>query len=158
LTNLTRESVNLASRTRARILVNDRSDIAAACADAGVHLTTRSMTASTVRQAFGDRMLIGVSTHNLDEVREAETGGADFVVFGPVFETVSKAGYGRPAGLESLKAAASSTGIPVLALGGITTANFREALGTGAAGIAGISIFTNAVNLARLVAELKTSL
>lgn len=71
------------------ILINDRADVAA-CAGAGVHLTTRSMTADVVRRAFGPSMPIGVSTHSLEEAQEAEQNGADFVVFGPVFETESK--------------------------------------------------------------------
>src|ERR1051325_8229483 len=64
------------------LLINDRADVAA-CAGAGVHLTTRSMTAAAVRRAFGDPMLIGASTHSLDEARAAESEGADFIVFGP---------------------------------------------------------------------------
>ena len=138
----------------ARVLVNDRADIAACVAD-GVHLTTRSLTAEAVRRAFGPELLIGVSTHNLEEALAAERGGADFVVFGPVFETASKAAYGEPVGVEALAQTAARLNIPVLALGGITLSNFQQTLDAGAAGVAGISIFAEATDLAHLVSTIK---
>ena len=137
------------------VLINDRADVAA-CAGAGVHLTTRSVKADAVRKAFGPSMPIGVSTHSLEEAREAEQGGADFVVFGPVFETESKKGYGPPVGAEALRVVAARVGIPVLALGGINLSNFREPLDCGAAGIAGISLFAKAEDLNGLVRAIKT--
>src|SRR5215813_2012978 len=76
----------IASNHDVRILINDRVDIAAACG-IGVHLTTRSLSAEVVRKRFGKTMLIGASTHSLAEAQAAEEGGANFVVFGPVFET-----------------------------------------------------------------------
>jgi thiamine-phosphate pyrophosphorylase len=136
------------------ILINDRADIAAACG-IGVHLTTHSMKADVIRRAFGDDMLIGASTHSLDEVAEAEAGGADFVVFGPVFETESKKQYGPPVGLNALRDASAHSKIPVLALGGITGSNFRQALDAGAAGVAGISLFAQSQDLANLIHTIK---
>jgi thiamine-phosphate pyrophosphorylase len=151
----TRDIVQLARRCGASILVNDRADVAAAC-QAGVHLTTRSMKAEVVRSAFGDEMLIGVSTHSLEEVEEAERGGANFVVFGPVFETESKKIYGPPLGIEALRQVAARATIPVLALGGINLSNFSEALRAGAAGIAGISIFAESADLSETIRRLKS--
>jgi thiamine-phosphate pyrophosphorylase len=113
--------------TQTLFLVNDRADIAA-CAGVGVHLTTRSLSAGVVRKAFGSDLLIGVSTHTIGEAQSAEHDGADFVVFGPIFETASKKDYGEPVGLEALSRAARSLRIPVLALGGINASNFAEAL------------------------------
>lgn len=143
-----------AHRTGARVLVNDRVDVAAS-AGVGVHLTARSLTAEVVRAGFGPDTLVGVSTHSFDDVRAAEQGGADFVVFGPVFETASKKEYGEPVGVDALRRVATRLSIPVLALGGITLSNFREALDAGAAGVAGISMFTEAQDLGGLVATIK---
>jgi len=138
------------------LLINDRADIAAA-AGAGVHLTTRSMTAEAVRRAFGDQMLIGASTHNLEEARAAASAGADFIVFGPVFETESKAMYGPPVGLAALREAAELLTIPVIALGGIKPDNLNDALRAGAAGVAAISMFVEADDLRGLLDTIKES-
>jgi thiamine-phosphate pyrophosphorylase len=143
-----------ANNANAKLLINDRADVAASLG-CGVHLATRSLPANVVRGAFGSEMLIGASTHNLEEAHEAERAGADFIVFGPVFETKSKKAYVPPVGLEALRAVAGRSRIPVLALGGVTTTNFREALYAGAAGIAAISLFTEAYDLEELVRRIK---
>jgi thiamine-phosphate pyrophosphorylase len=149
------EAVAKAAREkRACALVNDRADIAAS-AGAGVHLTTRSLTVDVVRSAFSADMLVGVSTHTLEEAKAAQQGEADFVVFGPVFETASKKVYGEPVGIEALRRVVSCLTIPVVALGGINTSNFREALDVGAAGVAGISMFTETQDIRTLVAAIK---
>jgi len=113
------------------------------------------MTADVVRKTFGPYLLIGVSTHTLEEASTAERGGADFIVFGPVFETAAKRVYGEPVGLEALRAVTACVSVPVLALGGISLSNYRRALDSGAAGVAGISIFTGARDLVSLVNALK---
>lgn len=151
---VTESTAKSVRRNGARILVNDRADIAAS-AGAGVHLTTRSLAVEVVRAAFGPHMLIGVSTHTFEEARLADEGGADFVVFGPVFETATKKEYGEPVGVEVLHQVATRMTIPVLALGGIRLSNFREALDAGAAGVAGISLFSEAQDLRSLVATIK---
>ena len=147
-------SVGSARRTGARILVNDRADVAK-CAGAGVHLTTRSLSAEIVRRVFGSEMIIGASTHTLEEALEAERGGADFVVFGPVFENVAKLKYGLPVGIDALRAVSQRVRIPVLALGGITLTNLHETLEAGAAGIAAISLFAHNPDLAAAVETIK---
>ena len=138
-----------------RVFVNDRVDVAAALPGVGVHLTTRSLPVRIVRAIFGDSLKIGASTHTLEEVKRAEYEGADFAVFGPVFDTESKRRYGSPVGVESLRQAVSEVSIPVLALGGIGLNNFKEVLDVGCAGLAGISIFAGAVAVAALVRRLK---
>ena len=147
-------AVQFAKGTGAHILVNDRADVAR-CAGAGVHLTTRSLTANVVRRSFGPDIIIGASTHNLEEAMAAESSGADFVVFGPVFETTSKQDYGPPVGVGELRMVARRLRIPVLALGGITLANFPDALDAGAAGIAAISLFASASDLETVVRSIK---
>ena len=146
----------IACGSNTRILVNDRADVAA-CAGAGVHLTTRSLNPRVVREAFGSELLIGASTHSMEEVQNAALGGVNFAVFGPIFETESKLEYGPPVGLEALGRVQSRVQIPVLALGGINEQNFRQALEAGAAGIAGISIFSEAGDLKRIVKAIKSS-
>ena len=145
-----------AEQAGAAILINDRADVAA-CAGAGVHLTTRSMKADAVRRAFGEGMLVGASTHNLDEARAAASEGADFIVFGPVFETESKKIYGPPVGLAALREVAGQLTIPVIALGGIKPDNFHDALGAGAAGVAAISMFVEADDLPGLILRIKSA-
>jgi thiamine-phosphate pyrophosphorylase len=143
-----------AQKTGACVLVNDRADIAE-CAGCGVHLTTRSLTVEVIRGAFSPGLLVGVSTHTSEEAKAAQRGGADFIVFGPVFETASKQGYGEPVGVEALHLVAAGSTIPVIALGGINESNFREALDAGASGVAGISMFAQAEDLRVLVAAIK---
>jgi thiamine-phosphate pyrophosphorylase len=154
LFSLAEQVADIAPCANMSLLINDRADVAASLG-CGVHLTTRSLPSGVVRGAFGPEMLIGVSTHNLKEARKAETGGADFIVFGPVFDTESKRAYGPPVGLGPLRAVAARSRIPVLALGGISATNFQDALAAGAAGVAGISLFTEADDLNGLVCRMK---
>ena len=90
----------------------------------------------------GPEFLIGVSTHSLAEARAAQAGGADFVVFGPVFDTESKRAFGEPQGLDRLREVTIELGeFPVLAIGGITRENSAACMDAGASGFAGISLF-----------------
>src|SRR5438874_2297354 len=90
LFDLVSEAAQVSRGTKTRVLVNDRADIAAGAGAHGVHLTTHSLNAATIRKAFGDNFLIGASTHSSDKARQARDEGADFAVFGPVFQTKSK--------------------------------------------------------------------
>jgi thiamine-phosphate pyrophosphorylase len=141
--------------TRTRLLVNDRADIARAAGADGVHLTTRSLTASVVRRAFGSDFLIGVSAHTPEEARAARDGGADFAVFGPVYDTPSKRALGSPVGPEALREVARALSpFPVLAVGGVTLGNAREVLRAGARGVAAIRLFNDLDSLREVVEEI----
>ena len=125
---------DLAAGTNTRILVNDRLDIALAAGVDGVHLPSDGLPARKVRPFI---KLLGVSTHTLEEAIDAERDRADFIVFGPVFDTPGKSAVG----VEPLRQLTSRIKIPVLAIGGITAENSKEVLDAGAAGIAGIRLF-----------------
>jgi len=137
LVNLVRGAVAIPG---ARILVNTRTDIALACGAQGVHLPAGSIAPSTIRRIAPAGFLIGVSCHTVDELRAAENDGADFAVYGPVFASVTKSVV--PIGLDALRNACTSVQLPVYALGGVTPANAPLCIDAGAAGVAGISLFT----------------
>ena len=124
-----------------KILVNSRVDVALAAGARGAHLPSGSPAPSVWRPALPAGFLIGVSCHSLEDVRQAEEEGADYVIFGPVFRPLSKVSDLEPRGLEGLARAARSVRIPVLALGGITKENSAACMQAGAAGFAGISLF-----------------
>ena len=136
----------LCDRYGARFLINDRIDVAMAAGADGVHLASNAIPASEARKLLGESRLIGVSTHNPDEVRSAADAGADFVVFGPVFAPLSKGSYSPPYGSHGLVAACNATSLPVFALGGITPAGVAELAGSGAAGVAVIGSVIGAEN------------
>lgn len=136
---LARQMKELTTAYNAKLLINDRVDIALLSEADGVHLGHGSMPPEAARRLLGPTRLIGVSTHSIKEAKEAEAGGADFIVFGPVYHTPSKAAYGPPAGVKALGEAVAALKIPVYGLGGIKMENADEVLKTGCAGIALIS-------------------
>ena len=123
----------------AALLINDRMDIAMALGADGVHLTRKSLPPREVRSLVGSRMLIGISCHGLEDVREAVDGGVDFVVLGPIYATLSKAPYGPPLAPGILREARRICPLPILAIGGIKAARVPEVVGAGADGVAAIS-------------------
>jgi thiamine-phosphate pyrophosphorylase len=127
-------------RGKAQVLINGRADIAIASGAHGVHLPSRSLPPADLRRIVPAGFLIGVSCHTLDELRAAESGGASYAVYGPVFAPLSKPLSLAPIGLDGLAGGCRAVAMPVLALGGITTANAASCMEAGAAGVAGISI------------------
>lgn len=139
-----RDQFGLALRVKAlpnphgtKILINDRLDVALAAGLDGVHLRGDAPAPGVLRALVPSGFLFGVSCHSLEDVRRAES--ADFVVLGPVFESLSKPGYGPAIGLDSL--AKASQIMPVYALGGISAGNAQACIGAGAAGVAAITMF-----------------
>ena len=142
LYELTTRAAAIASSSTTRLLVNDRFDIARAAGADGVHLTSRSLPTSEIRRISDEDFLIGVSTHSLQTALDARADGADFVVFGPVFETPAKQVFGEPQGLEKLREVTNALdGFPVLAIGGINLDNAVDCFRAGASGIAAIRLF-----------------
>jgi thiamine-phosphate pyrophosphorylase len=134
-----RELRKLTREFNAKLFINDRVDVAVAVEADGVHLGHGSMPPEAVRIIVGSRMLVGVSTHSLEEAKSAEAGGADFITFGPVFTTPSKTRFGAPVGTDAVSDLKKHIRLPVFGLGGIKTENVREVLIAGADGIAMIS-------------------
>ena len=121
------------------LLINDRVDLALALPIDGVHLSRTSLQPAETRALLGPARLIGVSCHSLEEAIGAETGGANFIVFGPLFPTPSKAAYGPPVGLARLREVRRQVRLPIMGIGGITASNTASVIAAQADGAAVIS-------------------
>ncbi len=126
---------------KVQVLVNDRTDIAAACGAHGVHLRGDGLDAGLVRGAAPNGFRISVACHSIADVRRAAAQGADYALLSPIFQTPGK---GPSLGLAALREAAGVSAIPVLALGGVTAEQTAACVEAGAAGIAAISYFQGA--------------
>jgi thiamine-phosphate pyrophosphorylase len=169
LSSVAREAVartkqlNERNRQASRIVVNERLDVAYSERAGGVHLGEHSLPVAAVCKWLdakvdlteGDKFLVGVSCHSVQAAASAASDGADYVFFGPVFATPSKAPFGAPQGLQQLAEVCRSVSIPVLAIGGITLENASDCFAGGAGGIAAIRLFQEAENLASVVTELR---
>jgi thiamine-phosphate pyrophosphorylase len=143
-----------------RIIINDRLDVAWAVAAAGVHQGEKSIFIKDVKKFVRERrpsmeFLIGASVHSQEAAQAAEQDGADYVIFGPVFPTPSKASLGAPQGLERLATICRTIQIPVLAVGGVSEQNAHDCYAHGASGIAAIRLFQQADALSNLVPRLR---
>ena len=144
LTQLVAQCVDAVRGTRARVIVNDRLDVALAAGAHGVHLPSSGVPASRVRSIVPRGFLVGRSVHDPDEAAGvAQEGGLDYLIFGTVFPTTSKPGV-TAAGLERLAATVAAVRVPVLAIGGVTRERIAQVRSTGAAGIAAIGLFADA--------------
>jgi thiamine-phosphate pyrophosphorylase len=123
----------------ALLIVNDRVDVALAIGADAVQRTSTSLPVEDIRAIADKRLRIGVSVHSNEEAVDAELKGADWIVFGPVYDTPSKRAYGPPQGLAKLERVAATVRLPVIAIGGITPARVPEVLDAGARGVAAIS-------------------
>ena len=131
----------------AKLIINDRVDVALSVKADGVHLGRNSIPAYAVRKISGDKLMIGVSTHSIEEALEAERDGADFITLGPIYPTPSKMKYGNPLGPDIIRKVKTVISIPVFAIGGITLDRVKEAREAGADGIAVVSAILKAENI-----------
>lgn len=142
-----------ARRSGALFFVNDHIDVAVAAKAHGVHLGQDDLPVEAAKKLAGTELLIGISTHDLDQAMAAQKAGADYIGFGPVFPTTTK-DAGRVQGLGELERICASVSIPVIAIGGINHDNAGDAIRAGASGIAVISAVLSAPDLSAAVEEM----
>jgi thiamine-phosphate pyrophosphorylase len=143
-----------AAGAQAKVLVNDRADVALAANAAGVHLPGSGLPVSDARRLVGPDRLVGRSVHHPDEAHAAADDGADYLIFGPVFDTLSKRACGPPQGRDRLRDLVAAVRIPIYAIGGITPARAAEIHDTGAAGMAVMSFILDHAQPEQAAAEL----
>lgn len=131
----------------AKLFVNDHVDVAVAVEADGVHLGHQSMPVDAARKIVGSGMLIGASTHSVQDAKDAEARGADFITYGPIFETPSKAQYGAPLGKSTIREVKYPIEIPLFAIGGIKSTNVLQVIAAGADGVALISSILAAADI-----------
>ncbi|HXY51970.1 MAG TPA: thiamine phosphate synthase [Terriglobales bacterium] len=124
---------------RARLCMNDRADLCLAAGFDGLHVGQEDLSPEGARRVIGPNLFLGVSTHNDDQLREADSTSADYLAIGPVFSTVSKDRPDPVVGLEGVRRARQLTRKPLVAIGGITRANARSVRNAGADAVAVIS-------------------
>jgi len=143
LLSLVRAAVDAAAGTPARVIVNDRADIALAAGAAGVHLRADSPPADRVRPIVPPGFLIGRSVHGEDEARRAAQSGADYLILGTIYPSASKPGETRWLGLNAVERVARTSPVPLLAIGGVTADKVGSVAAAGAAGFAAIGLFAD---------------
>lgn len=156
LVTFVREALSAVRDTSARVVVNDRVDVALAAGAAGVHLRGDSVSARDVRQIAPPGFLIGRSVHSADEAAAAaRVGGCDYLVFGTVFPSANKPIGHRVAGVEELARACGLTALPVLAIGGMSIERVPAVRAAGARGIAAITLFAWSADAAAAVSAVR---
>lgn len=136
-----------AAKARVIFIVNDRCDLALAVDADGVHLGQGDLPLDTARKVMGPDKLIGISTHNADQVIEASVGKPDYLGFGPIFKPGSKQDHDPLVGLEGLRAIRKLTSLPVFAIGGIQIEQVEAVMHAGADGVAVVSAILKATDI-----------
>jgi thiamine-phosphate pyrophosphorylase len=144
-----RQCVEFAWTKRVALIVNDRCDLVLSCGAAGVHLGQDDMPPAAARAVLEEKHIIGFSTHSLAQVRESRTLPVQYIGFGPVYGTTTKANASPAVGLQRLANACEASSVPVVAIGGISLQQVRNVLDAGAASIAVISALMTSTNPAR---------
>ena len=142
----------------AYLVVNDQADIARIAGADGLHVGQDDLAGTDARAVVGPGVLLGVSTHNLDQLAAAATAAVDYLAIGPVFPTRTKENPDPVVGLEMVRRARAATTRPLVAIGGITRANARSVVEAGADGVAVISDLLDAPDLARAFTELAAAI
>ncbi len=142
-----------AAEVGALFVVNDRCDLALAVEADGVHLGQDDLPLAYARVLMGPDRIIGMSTHNPAQVKEAVNGGADYLGFGPIFPTGSKQDHDPVVGLEGLREARSLTSLPLFAIGGIGLDTASAVKAAGASGVAVISAIMDAADITETVRQ-----
>jgi len=133
-------ALQIARKHDVQLIINDRVDVALALGAAGVHLGQTDMPVEVARRLLGERVIVGISTHNLEQAKLAANMPVDYVAFGPIFKTSTKENPDPIAGLEALRGVRTIVGsLPVVAIGGITLANAEEAWKAGADAVSSIA-------------------
>jgi thiamine-phosphate pyrophosphorylase len=158
LLRLTRELQSITAPHAVPLIMNDRIDLVLALNLEGVHLRANSLPVPVARRLVGANRLVGISAHSVEEVRQANQDGADYVVFGPIFDTLRKRPFGAPLGLEVLADACGESNVPVFAIGGVTSARVPEVRRAGAHGVAVIGAVLARDDVAAATGELLASL
>lgn len=153
LMQLARQARTLTARYDALLIINDRLDVAMACAADGVHLGQNDFPVSDARR-LAPKLLIGASSHDVDEAREAEAAGASYVNIGPLFPTTTKEWKGAYLGMDGLKAIAAQVSIPFSVMGGIKRQHIPGLVSAGAHVIALVTAVTQADDPGQEAAEL----
>ncbi len=136
-----------ATEVRATLIINDRCDLALAVKADGVHLGQEDLPITDARRLFGPEKIIGLSTHTTDQVREAAFLKPDYIGFGPIFSTSTKADHDPVVGIEGLRAARALTTLPMFAIGGIRPDTVGDIMTAGVDGVAVISAILKAADL-----------
>jgi len=134
-------------------LVNDWVDLALAVEADGVHLGQEDLPLSAARSLLGPNRIIGISAHTLDQAKEAEAGGADYLGIGPIFPSTTKQDR-PPLGCEALRQFRRPVRIPIIAIGGISPLNVRQVMTTGVDGVAVVSAILSQSDVMRATADL----
>lgn len=158
LLSLAREVHALAMPRAVPLILNDRVDLVLALNLDGVHLRANSLPVSTVRRLIGPDRLIGISTHSVEEVQRANHDGADYIIFGPIFDTPSKRSFGSPLGLDVLADVCRESIVPIFAIGGITRERARDVRRAGAHGVAVISALLTRADISVAMREFSEAL
>lgn len=147
----------ITARYQSRLFINGRPDMAEAVGADGVHCREDGLSPSLIRQHWPG-LAVGASVHSIEAAKRAENEGADFLLFGPVFFTPSKAKYGDPQGVSTLQKVVESVAIPVFAVGGIAPGRAQECRSAGAYGVAGISSIMTADSVRQKIDQWKSIL